>query len=43
MVMIGSYADWQPESEQYQWLEKDLRAFNRSRTPWLVAAFHSPW
>ena len=41
--MIGSYADWQPESEQYQWLEKDLRAFNRSRTPWLVAAFHSPW
>ncbi len=41
--MIGSYADWEPGSKQYQWLERDLGAFNRSRTPWLVAAFHSPW
>jgi len=41
--MIGSYADWGPDSEQYQWLERDLMAFNRSNTPWLVAAFHSPW
>lgn len=41
--MIGSYADWEPGSEQYQWLERDLTAFNRSQTPWLVAAFHSPW
>ena len=41
--MIGSYADWKPGSEQCQWLERDLMAFNRSRTPWLVAAFHSPW
>lgn len=41
--MIGSYADWTPGGEQYLWLERDLAAFNRSRTPWLVAAFHSPW
>ena len=41
--MIGSYADWGPDNEQYQWLERDLMAFNRSNTPWLVAAFHSPW
>jgi len=41
--MIGSYADWESDSEQYQWLERDLMAFNRSNTPWLVAAFHSPW
>ena len=41
--MIGSYADWHSGSEQYRWLERDLAAFNRSRTPWLVAAFHTPW
>ena len=43
MVMMGSYADWHLGSEQYQWLERDLAAFNRSHTPWLVAAFHTPW
>ena len=41
--MIGSYADWHMGSEQYRWLERDLAAFSRSHTPWLVAAFHTPW
>ena len=43
VVMIGSYAKWHLGSEQYRWLERDLAAVNRSRTPWLVAAFHTPW
>ena len=41
--MIGSYAEWHLGSEQDRWLERDLAAFNRSHTPWLVAAFHTPW
>lgn len=41
--MLGAYADWKKGSEQYKWLEADLKAFNRSKTPWLIAAMHAPW
>lgn len=43
ILMLGSYADWKEGSEQYRWLVADLAAFNRSRTPWLIATFHAPW
>ena len=28
---------------QYLWLEKDLQRVDRRVTPWVVAAWHSPW
>lgn len=28
---------------QFAWLKKDLQSVDRSVTPWLVAAWHSPW
>lgn len=42
-VMLASYDDFSPDSEQYQWLERDLAAVDRRRTPWLVAVLHAPW
>lgn len=42
-VAIGSYADYKEGSPQYQWLEADLRAVDRTRTPWLVVGMHRPW
>ncbi len=30
-------------SPQAVWLAKDLAGVNRSRTPWVVAAWHQPW
>ncbi|EIE18216.1 Metallo-dependent phosphatase [Coccomyxa subellipsoidea C-169] len=43
ILMLGAYADWGEGSEQYRWLVADLAAYNRSRTPWLIATFHAPW
>jgi len=42
-VILGSYTDFDEGSPQLQWLASDLAAVNRTRTPWLVAAVHSPW
>ena len=41
--MLGTYADYGKDSQQLEWLRRDLAAFNRSRTPWLVAGMHAPW
>lgn len=41
--MIGTYADYLPGSEQYKWLKNDLKAVDRSQTPWLIAFMHAPW
>eukprot|EP00271_Cylindrocystis_brebissonii_P015674 TRINITY_DN38638_c0_g1_i1.p1 TRINITY_DN38638_c0_g1~~TRINITY_DN38638_c0_g1_i1.p1 ORF type:complete len:661 (-),score=50.59 TRINITY_DN38638_c0_g1_i1:630-2567(-) len=42
-LMLGSYADYSPGSEQYEWLKKDLAKVDRSKTPWLIAVLHAPW
>ncbi|XP_051129157.1 purple acid phosphatase 23 isoform X2 [Andrographis paniculata] len=42
-VMLGAYVDYNQTGSQYAWLEKDLRNLDRTATPWLVAAWHSPW
>ncbi|CAF2047104.1 hypothetical protein HID58_035272 [Brassica napus] len=42
-IMLGSYADFEPGSDQYQWLEKDLKSIDRKTTPWLMAVIHAPW
>ena len=41
-AVISSEHNLTKGSPQYQWLEADLRAVNRTRTPWLVVESHRP-
>ncbi|KAL5545876.1 hypothetical protein UlMin_005563 [Ulmus minor] len=43
VIMLGSYTDFSQGSEQYTWLEGDLRKIDRERTPWTVVIVHAPW
>ncbi|XP_006367383.1 purple acid phosphatase 23-like isoform X2 [Solanum tuberosum] len=42
-IMLGAYVDYNQTSAQYSWLQHDLEKVDRGVTPWLVAAWHSPW
>jgi hypothetical protein len=42
-VILASYTHYKRTSEQYRWLERDLKQVDRSVTPWLIASWHSPW
>ncbi|XP_061988057.1 purple acid phosphatase 23 [Rosa rugosa] len=42
-IMLGAYVDYNATGSQYAWLKDDLHRVDRSVTPWLVAAWHSPW
>lgn len=41
-VVLSSEHDLSPGSDQYQWLEGNLRRVDRCATPWVVAALHRP-
>ncbi|XP_076884591.1 putative purple acid phosphatase 20 [Bidens hawaiensis] len=43
IIMLGSYTDFRPGSNQYKWLESDLKKVDRNKTPWLVVLIHAPW
>ncbi|KAL9153481.1 hypothetical protein ABFS82_10G051900 [Erythranthe guttata] len=43
VIMLGSYADFEPNSDQYRWLLADLKKVDRRRTPWLIGVVHAPW
>ncbi|CAN6371811.1 unnamed protein product [Urochloa humidicola] len=43
VVMLDSYAESGEGSEQHEWLQRDLAAVDRRRTPWLVVLMHVPW
>lgn len=43
VIMLGSYDDFDPNSQQYKWLQGDLRKINRGKTPWVVLLLHAPW
>lgn len=43
VIMLGSYTGFGPDSDQYRWLQADLKKVDRRRTPWLVAVVHAPW
>jgi len=34
-IMLSPYTDYTVGSEQYTWLLNDLRALNRTATPWV--------
>ncbi|XP_021894321.1 purple acid phosphatase 15-like isoform X2 [Carica papaya] len=42
-LMLGAYISYNKSGDQYRWLERDLAKIDRKVTPWLVAAWHSPW
>uniref|UniRef100_A0A7N1A129 Purple acid phosphatase n=1 Tax=Kalanchoe fedtschenkoi TaxID=63787 RepID=A0A7N1A129_KALFE len=43
VIMLGSYADFDADSDQYKWLEADLGKVDRTVTPWLIVLLHDPW
>lgn len=40
LIGLSSETPFGSDSPQYAWLEKDLKAINRSVTPWVVAGWH---
>lgn len=43
IVMLGSYAEYKQNSDQYEWLQADLSRVNKTMTPWIIVLFHVPW
>ena len=43
MISLCSYAAFTAGSAQYAWLQRDLGAIDRSKTPWLIVIMHTPW
>ncbi|XP_022746940.1 probable purple acid phosphatase 20 isoform X2 [Durio zibethinus] len=43
VIMLGSYTDFDPDSDQFKWLQADFGKINRGITPWIVAIIHAPW
>ncbi|CAK9147487.1 unnamed protein product, partial [Ilex paraguariensis] len=35
-TVISTEHDWSKNSEQYEWMNKDMAAVDRSKTPWLI-------
>merc|ERR1712176_1597911 len=43
ITMLCSFCDFKVGSLQHDWLLEDLKTVDRSRTPWLIVAFHVPF
>ncbi|XP_075490856.1 LOW QUALITY PROTEIN: purple acid phosphatase 22-like [Primulina tabacum] len=43
IIMLGSYTDFDVDSDQYKWLQADLETVNRSETSWIFVLIHAPW
>lgn len=43
IIMLGSYTDFDVDSDQYKWLQADLERINRNETPWIFVLIHAPW
>lgn len=43
IIMLGSYTNFEAESDQYKWLMTDLVGIDRTVTPWVVVLLHAPW
>ncbi|KAL5760345.1 hypothetical protein ACOSQ2_019183 [Xanthoceras sorbifolium] len=41
-TVISTEHDWSQDSEQYDWMKKDMASVDRSKTPWLIFAGHRP-
>lgn len=43
IIMLGSYTDFDANSDQYSWLQNDLKKIDRVKTPWVIVLLHAPW
>ncbi|KAL0347066.1 UNVERIFIED_CONTAM: Purple acid phosphatase 22 [Sesamum calycinum] len=43
IIMLGSYTDFDSNSNQYKWLQGDLARVDRRKTPWILVIIHAPW
>ncbi|CAI5942042.1 unnamed protein product [Closterium sp. NIES-64] len=43
VIVLSCYSPFGPDSKQFEWLQKDLSAVDRTKTPWLVVSLHEPW
>ncbi|CAM8916245.1 unnamed protein product [Rhodiola kirilowii] len=43
IIILGSYAEFDANSDQYRWLKADLGKIDRSATHWLIVVLHVPW
>ncbi|WOG91105.1 hypothetical protein DCAR_0310353 [Daucus carota subsp. sativus] len=43
IIMLGSYTDFDANSDQYKWLRADLAKVDKSKTPWTIVLIHAPW
>ncbi|XP_028089671.1 probable inactive purple acid phosphatase 27 [Camellia sinensis] len=41
-TVISTEHDWSQNSEQYDWMNKDMASVDRSKTPWIIFAGHRP-
>ncbi|XP_024028054.1 probable inactive purple acid phosphatase 27 isoform X2 [Morus notabilis] len=41
-TVISTEHDWKKNSEQHQWMKKDMASVDRSKTPWLIFMGHRP-
>ncbi|KAJ7005106.1 inactive purple acid phosphatase 27 [Populus alba x Populus x berolinensis] len=41
-TVISTENDWTENSEQYEWMTKDMGSVDRSKTPWLIFTGHRP-
>lgn len=41
-TVMSTEHDWSENSEQYQWMQKDMASVNRLKTPWLIFMGHRP-
>ncbi|KAL9169418.1 hypothetical protein ABFS82_04G077900 [Erythranthe guttata] len=41
-TVISTEHDWTVNSEQYDWMNKDMATVDRTRTPWLIFTGHRP-
>ncbi|RLN02479.1 hypothetical protein BBJ28_00012813 [Nothophytophthora sp. Chile5] len=40
VIQMSSEHDWRRGSKQYKWIENDLKAVDRAKTPWVVLTSH---
>ena len=43
IIHVSSYHKYEPGSPQYMWLDRDLKAVDRRKTPWVFVNLHAPW
>lgn len=43
IIFMNAYTNYEAGSNQYVWLVNDLMAVDRTKTPWIIVNFHTPW